>query len=70
MAPIAAHDNIRTASGGQSKVFVILWIAALLDGFGRFHALPCDDHDIEDPVASLDSNEPIKLRARYSCSTA
>ncbi len=60
---VAAHDHIGAPGGSQRQVLVVLWIVALPHGFSRLDPLSRNDDNVENPLAPLDGDEAVELRA-------
>ncbi len=63
MTGVAAHDDIRSTGRGQRQVLVVLWIAAFPHGFSGLDPLSRNDDNVENPLAPLDGDEAVELRA-------
>ena len=63
VAGVAAYDHIGPTGGSQRQVLVVLWIVALPHGFSGLDPLSRNDDNVENPLAPLNGDKSVELRA-------
>src|SRR6266851_449588 len=60
---VAAYDHIGPTGGSQRQILIVLWIVALPHSFSRLDPLSRNDDNVENPLAPLNGDEAVELRA-------